>query len=61
MYYPVSTGPYEGGDTALFTVSGPGGEYLGFVSYAKVWDADSRDVARGLPVAGSKCSMYTGK
>ena len=35
MYYPTSTGSYEGGDTTLFTVSGPSGEDLGFVSFTR--------------------------
>ena len=28
-------GPHEGSDTAPFTVSGPGGEDLGFVGFTK--------------------------
>ena len=35
MYYPTGTGPCDDGDTAPFTVSGPGGEGLGFVGFTK--------------------------
>ena len=35
MYYPTSTGSYEDSDTTPFTVSGPGGEDPGFVSFTK--------------------------
>ena len=35
MYYPTSTGSYGDGDTAPFTVPGPGGEDPGFVSFTK--------------------------
>ena len=33
MHYPTNTGPYEDGDTVPFTVPGPGGGDLGFVSF----------------------------
>ena len=35
MCHPTGTGPYEDGDTAPFTVSGPSGEDLGFAGFMK--------------------------
>jgi len=49
MYYPMSRGPYEDGDTAPFTVPGPGVKDLGFVSFTKEfspWDPQCTPLSR---------------